>query len=133
MLNLLAFVEVLGKNEKLKAILGDRIFLEMPKREQKGIGILLALTSEVVDTISTKRSLLDIRVIGHDANVSLQELYEVIGLLNQALVYSYEYEKFGCIKIVEEGISPPLTDEKWRFDLVKSYLCYHAIENGKWE
>lgn len=112
MLNLLAFVEVLGKNEKLKAILGDRIFLEMPKREQKGIGILLALTSEVVDTISTKRSLLDIRVIGHDANVSLQELYEVIGLLNQALVYSYEYEKFGCIKIVEEGISPPLTDEK---------------------
>lgn len=127
MLNLLAFVEVLEKNEKLKAILGDRIFLEMPKREQKGIGILLALTSEVVDTISTKRSLLDIRVIGHDANVSLQQLYEVIGLLNQALVYSYEYEKFGCIKIVEEGISPPLTDEKWRFDLVKSYLCYHQI------
>lgn len=127
MLNLLAFVEVLEKNERLKAILGDRIFLEMPKREQKGIGILLALTSEVVDTISTKRSLLDIRVIGHDANVSLQQLYEVIGLLNQALVYNFEYAKFGCLKIVEEGISPPLTDEKWRFDLVKSYLCYHQI------
>nr|DAK26173.1 MAG TPA: hypothetical protein [Caudoviricetes sp.] len=127
MLNLLAFVEVLEKNEKLKAILGDRIFLEMPKREQKGIGILLALTSEVVDTISTKRSLLDIRVIGHDANVSLQQLYEVIGLLNQALVYNFEYAKFGCLKIVEDGISPPLTDEKGRFDLVKSYLCYHQI------
>ena len=125
MLNLLTFVEVLKKNEKLKAILGDRIFLEMPKREQKGISILLALTSEVVDTISTKRSLLDIRVIGHDANVSLQGLYEVVSLLNQALVYDFEYSKFGCIKIVEEGISPPLTDEKGRFDLVKSYLCYH--------
>lgn len=127
MLNLLAFVEVLGKNEKLKAILGDRIFLEMPKREQKGISILLSLTAETVETIRTKRSLLDIRVIGHDANVSLQQLYEVIGLLNQALVYDFEYAKFGCLKIVEEGISPPLTDEKWRFDLVKSYLCYHQI------
>lgn len=127
MLNLLAFVEVLKKNEKLKAILGDRIFLEMPKREQKGICILLALTSEVVDTISTKRSLLDIRVIGHNGNVSLQELYQVVELLNQTLVYSYEYAKFGCLKIVEEWISPPLTDEKWRFDLVKSYLCYHQI------
>lgn len=102
MLNLLAFVEVLKKNEKLKAILGDRIFLEMPKREQKGICILLALTSEVVDTISTKRSLLDIRVIGHNGNVSLQELYQVVELLNQTLVYSYEYAKFGCLKIVEE-------------------------------
>lgn len=112
MLNLLAFVEVLGKNEKLKAILGDRIFLEMPKREQKGISILLSLTAETVETIRTKRSLLDIRVIGHDANVSLQQLYEVIGLLNQALVYDFEYAKFGCLKIVEEGISPPLTDEK---------------------
>lgn len=127
MLNLLAFVEVLKKNEKLKAILGDRIFLEMPKREQKGISILLSLTSEVVDTISTKRSLLDIRVIGHDANVLLQQLYEVVSLLDQALVYNFEYAKFGCIKIVEEGISPPLVDEKERFDLVKSYLCYHQI------
>lgn len=112
MLNLLAFVEVLKENEKLKAILRDRIFLEMPKREQKGISILLSLTAEVVETIRTKRSLLDIRVIGHDSNVSLQELYEVIEILNQALVYSCEYAKFGCLKIVEEGISPPLTDEK---------------------
>ena len=102
MLNLLTFIEVLKENEKLKAILGDRIFLEMPKREQKGISVVLALTSEVVDTISTKRSLLDIRVIGHDANVSLQGLYEVVSLLNQALVYGFEYTKFGCIKIVEE-------------------------------
>ena len=102
MLNLLTFVEVLKENEKLKAILGDRIFLEMPKREQKGISVVLALTSEVVDTISTKRSLLDIRVIGHDANVSLQGLYEVVSLLDQALVYDFEYSKFGCIKIVEE-------------------------------
>ena len=127
MLNLLAFVEVLKKNEKLKAILGDRIFLEMPKMEQKGISILLSLTAEVVDTIRTKRSLLDIRVIGHDSNVSLQELYQVVEILNQALVYSYEYAKFGCVKIVEEGISPPLVDEKESFDLVKSYLCYHKI------
>ncbi|MDO4714316.1 MAG: hypothetical protein Q4B28_06875 [bacterium] len=127
MLNLVAFVEVLKKNEKLKAILGDRIFLEMPKMEQKGISILLSLTAETVETIRTKRSLLDIRVIGHDANVSLQELYEVVELLNQSLVYDFEYEKFGCVKIVEEGISPPLTDEKGRFDLVKSYLCYHSI------
>ena len=127
MLNLLAFVEVLEKNEKLKAILGDRIFLEMPKMEQKGIIILLSLTAEVVDTIRTKRSLLDIRVIGHDSNVSLQELYQVVEILNQALVYSYEYAKFGCVKIVEEGISPPLVDEKESFDLVKSYLCYHKI------
>lgn len=127
MLNLLAFVEVLEKNEKLKAILGDRIFLEMPKMEQKGISILLSLTAEVVDTIRTKRSLLDIRVIGHDSNVSLQELYQVVEILNQALVYSYEYAKFGCVKIVEEGISPPLVDEKESFDLVKSYLCYHKI------
>lgn len=112
MLNLLAFVEVLEKNEKLKAILDDRIFLEMPKMEQKGISILLSLTAETVETIRTKRSLIDIRVIGHDANVSLQELYEVVNLLNQALVYSYEYVKFGCVKIIEEGISPPLTDEK---------------------
>ena len=127
MLNLLAFVEVLKENEKLKTILGDRIFLEMPKREQKGISILLSLTAETVETIKTKRSLLDIRVIGHNANVSLQELYQVVELLNQALVYDFEYNKFGCIKVVEEGISPPLTDEKWRFDLVKSYLCYHQI------
>lgn len=127
MLNLLAFVEVLKENDRLKAIVGDRIFLEMPKREQKGISILLSLTSEVVETIKTKRSLLDVRVIGHDANVSLQELYEVVEFLNQTLVYSYEYAKFGCVKIVEEGISPPLTDEKGRFDLVKSYLCYHQI------
>ena len=127
MLNLLAFVEVLEKNEKLKAILGDRIFLEMPKMEQKGISILLSLTAEVVDTIRTKRSLLDIRVIGHDSNVSLQELYQVVEIINQALDYSYEYAKFGCVKIVEESISPPLTDEKGRFDLVKSYLCYHQI------
>lgn len=127
MLNLVAFVEVLKENDRLKAILRDRIFLEMPKREQKGISILLSLTAETVETTKTKRSLLDIRVIGHDANVSLQELYEVVELLNQSLVYDFEYEKFGCIKIIEEGISPPLTDEKGRFDLVKSYLCYHSI------
>lgn len=99
----------------------------MPKREQKGISILLSLTSEVVDTIATKRSLLDIRIIGHNANVSLQQLYEVVEVLNQVLVYDFEYAKLGCIKIVEEGISPPLIDEKERFDIVKSYLCYHKI------
>lgn len=112
MLNLVAFVEVLKENNRLKAILRDRIFLEMPKREQKGISILLSLTAETVETIKTKRSLLDIRVIGHDANVSLQELYEVVELLNQTLVYSYKYAQFDCVKIVEEGISPPLIDDK---------------------
>lgn len=127
MLNLLSLVKELKKNNELKAILRDRIFLEMPKKEQQGISILLSLTSEVVDTITTKRSLLDIRVIGHNANVSLQELYLVVKLLNQALVYSHEYDKFGCIKIIEEWISPPLVDDKWRFDIVKSYLCYHQI------
>lgn len=127
MLDLLTFVRILKGNDRLKAILSDRIFLEMPKREQKGISILLSLTSEVVDTIATKRSLLDIRIIGHDANVSLQQLYEVVGVLNQVLVYDFEYAKLGCIKIVEEGISPPLIDEKERFDIVKSYLCYHKI------
>jgi hypothetical protein len=127
MLDLLTFVRILKGNDRLKAILSDRIFLEMPKREQKGISILLSLTSEVVDTIATKRSLLDIRIIGHDANVSLQQLYEVVEVLNQVLVYDFEYAKLGCIKIVEEGISPPLIDEKERFDIVKSYLCYHKI------
>ena len=127
MLDLLTFVRILKGNDRLKAILSDRIFLEMPKREQKGISILLSLTSEVVDTIATKRSLLDIRIIGHDANVSLQQLYEVVEVLNQVLVYDFEYAKLGCIKIVEEGISPPLIDEKESFDLVKSYLCYHKI------
>lgn len=127
MLDLLTFVRILKGNNRLKAILSDRIFLEMPKREQKGISILLSLTSEVVDTIATKRSLLDIRIIGHDANVSLQQLYEVVEVLNQVLVYDFEYAKLGCIKIVEEGISPPLIDEKERFDIVKSYLCYHKI------
>ena len=127
MLDLLTFVRILKGNDRLKAILSDRIFLEMPKREQKGISILLSLTSEVVDTIATKRSLIDIRIIGHDANVSLQQLYEVVGVLNQVLVYDFEYAKLGCIKIVEEGISPPLIDEKERFDIVKSYLCYHKI------
>jgi hypothetical protein len=127
MLDLLTFVRILKGNNGLKAILSDRIFLEMPKREQKGISILLSLTSEVVDTIATKRSLLDIRIIGHDANVSLQQLYEVVEVLNQVLVYDFEYAKLGCIKIVEEGISPPLIDEKERFDIVKSYLCYHKI------
>ena len=127
MLDLLTFVRILKGNNRLKAILSDRIFLEMPKREQKGISILLSLTSEVVDTITTKRSLLDIRIIGHDANVSLQQLYEVVEVLNQVLVYDFEYAKLGCIKIVEEGISPPLIDEKERFDIVKSYLCYHKI------
>ena len=127
MLDLLTFVRKLKGNDRLKAILSDRIFLEMPKREQKGISILLSLTSEVVDTIATKRSLIDIRIIGHDANVSLQQLYEVVGVLNQVLVYDFEYAKLGCIKIVEEGISPPLIDEKERFDIVKSYLCYHKI------
>nr|DAR77180.1 MAG TPA: hypothetical protein [Bacteriophage sp.] len=127
MLDLLTFVRILKGNDRLKAILNDRIFLEMPKREQKGISILLSLTSEVVDTIATKRSLLDIRIIGHDANVSLQQLYEVVEVLNQVLVYDFEYAKLGCIKIVEEGISPPLIDEKERFDIVKSYLCYHKI------
>ena len=127
MLDLLTFVRILKGNNRLKAILSDRIFLEMPKREQKGISILLSLTSEVVDTIATKRSLLDIRIIGHDVNVSLQQLYEVVDVLNQVLVYDFEYTKLGCIKIVEEGISPPLIDEKERFDIVKSYLCYHKI------
>lgn len=127
MLDLLTFVRILKGNNRLNAILSDRIFLEMPKREQKGISILLSLTSEVVDTIATKRSLLDIRIIGHDANVSLQQLYEVVEVLNQVLVYDFEYAKLGCIKIVEEGISPPLIDEKERFDIVKSYLCYHKI------
>ena len=127
MLDLLTFVRILKGNDRLKAILSDRIFLEMPKREQKGISILLSLTSEVVDTIATKRSLLDIRIIGHDANVSLQQLYEVVEVLNQVLVYDFEYAKLGCIKIVEEGISPPLIDEKERYDIVKSYLCYHKI------
>ena len=127
MLDLSAFVKVLEGNERLKSILGERIFLEIPKREQKGISILLSLASEVVETIRTKRSLLDIRIIGHDANASLQKLYEIVEILNKILVYDYDYARFGCIKIVEEGISPPLVDEKERFDLVKSYLCYHKI------
>lgn len=127
MLNLTQFVRQLKQNQALSAVLGDRIFLEMPKREQQGISILLTLTLERLDTTLTKRSLLDIRISAHAHTVSLQELYNIAELLNQALVYDYEYGKFGCIKIVEEGLSPPMVDEKGRFDLVKSYLCYHEI------
>lgn len=67
------------------------------------------------------------RIIAPTNQVALQTLYEVSQCLAQALVYDGEYSKFGCFTIVEDGISPPLVDEKGRFEIVKSFSFYHAL------
>jgi hypothetical protein len=93
--------------------------------------LVVSLLETVVDTEVSKIALVRCSLFGNSVNYTDAKLITNMERITQLLVNDYSVSVpnfwFGCYKITEVGLSPPMMDDKKRNIRTKDFYLYYLL------